>query len=231
MSYPHAVQQHVADCWFVQPPGFFAIDVHDVGAARERMDAVLDTILPPADRTDETVRTTQGFFDLLEDLVTRDAVHLAIGLHPDERKGMSTSVLAVSDIGTGAPSPAAAGALCSLAMVSGTFGMPRDRAIVHLECGRPAALATALLPAPPPHLMEGRPFAPLGVSAFQARLVIARERGSRALLFELTTTSLASAEDYVDVLLGIGQTVRFTDPHPTEAEVPLRPSRLLEVLL
>ncbi|WP_418960048.1 hypothetical protein [Streptomyces tritici] len=190
--------------WFRLPPGYFPVDLEDLDAWEERLEAATAALGTESAETAALRR-------LLGSLPGHGVTYAAFGLHPSETGGLCVSVLTVAEVDTRAPGPAAAAARCALALAHAGAGHVRERTLVHLACGTPAALVSALLP-------EG---------AFQARLAVARPAGPGVVLVDLTTPAAEQAPEYTDILLAIGQTLAFTDPDAAEpVAAPPRPSRL-----
>ncbi|WOX21041.1 hypothetical protein [Streptomyces solicathayae] len=207
-----------APCWFRLPPGFFPVDLDALDDWEERLSAA--TALLHADPPPAALR------HLLESLPERGVAHAAFGLHSGDDGEWRVCLLTLSDVETRAPGPAAAAARCVLALAGADAGLVQERTPVRLTCGTPAALVTSLLPVPE---AAGRPAVASG--AFQARLAVARPSGSGVVLVELTTPATELAAPYTDILLGVGQTLAFTDPDaPRTPRTVARPSRLLDLM-
>ncbi|MFG2868423.1 hypothetical protein [Streptomyces sp. NPDC048338] len=239
--------------WFRLPPGYVDLDLDALEPLRDGLLADWATLCADPDRAARAARESRALFGLLEQLRGRGVLHTAIGLHagdeaPDEvqesggearddeapggeaRDEVRVSVFSLSEVETGAPSSAAAAARCALDLATAGLGDVGESRLVDLPCGTPAALVTSLLPEPPEGPLDG-----VGgpvPRVFQARLAIARPRGSRVVVADLTTAHPAEAAAYTDILLAVGGTVRFTDPEgPAEPDTTPARSRLLDVLL
>lgn len=206
-----------SDCWFRLPPGFFPVDSDELDDWEERLNAATELVRP--DRP--TAPGAAALRNLLSSLPEQGVTYAAFGLHPTEEGELLVSLLTFADVDTRAPGPAAAAARCALALAAADAGRVRERALVTLACGTPAALVTALLPAPE---SGGQPS-----GTFQARLVVARPSGAGVVVVDLTTPATELAAAYTDILLAVGQTVAFSDPDAPRAEPVSRPSRLLEL--
>lgn len=229
--------------WFRLPPGYVDLDLHALEPLRDGLLADWTTLYGDPERAARAARESRALFGLLEQLRGRGVLHTAIGLHAgdDSRDGEApggeapggearVSVFSLSEVETGAPSSAAAAARCALDLATAGLGDVWESGLVDLPCGTPAALVTSLLPEPPEGPLDG-----VGgpvPRVFQARLAIARPRGSRVVVADLTTAHPAEATAYTDILLAVGGTVRFTDPEgPAEPDTAPARSRLLDVLL
>ncbi|MET9649883.1 hypothetical protein ABZZ44_06295 [Streptomyces sp. NPDC006460] len=228
--------------WFRLPPGYVDLDLDALEPLRDGLLADWATLCADPDRAARAARESRALFGLLEQLRGRGVLHTAIGLHAGDetRAGEApggeawdetrVSVFSLSEVETGAPSSAAAAARCALDLATAGLGDVRESGLVDLPCGTPAALVTSLLPESPEGPLDG-----VGgpvPRVFQARLAIARPRGSRVVVADLTTAHPAEAAAYTDILLAVGGTVRFTDPEgPAEPDTAPARSRLLDVLL
>ncbi|MEU5983333.1 hypothetical protein [Streptomyces sp. NPDC047434] len=228
--------------WFRLPPGYVDLDLDALEPLRDGLLADWATLCADPDRAARAARESRALFGLLEQLRGRGVLHTAIGLHGGDearageapggeaRDETRVSVFSLSEVETGAPSSAAAAARCALDLATAGLGDVRESGLVDLPCGTPAALVTSLLPESPEGPLDG-----VGgpvPRVFQARLAIARPRGSRVVVADLTTAHPAEAAAYTDILLAVGGTVRFTDPEgPAEPDTAPARSRLLDVLL
>ncbi|MGI5404080.1 hypothetical protein ACQEVG_32430 [Streptomyces sp. CA-135486] len=217
-------------CWFRLPPGFIDLEPGAWDELEARMSDGLAFLHQDARLPGERSPRARVFLELLADLYDQGMMHLAFGIHTGGSRGVCTSVFSLSDVPTNAATRVLAAAQCGLQLVAHPFGTVLRRDLVDLPCGMPAALVTCLLPEPPDHVREKHAETPSdGSGVFQARLGIARPSGSRVVLIDLTTTEVELADEYTEILLGIGRTVSFTDPTPQSA-APMRHSRVLEVL-
>ncbi|TXS32248.1 hypothetical protein EAO71_05200 [Streptomyces sp. ms191] len=224
--------------WFRLPPGYVDLDLDALEPLRDGLLADWATLCADPDRAARAARESRALFGVLEQLRDRGVLHTAIGLHAGDgtreggapgreaRDEARVSVFSLSEVETGAPSSAAAAARCALDLATAGLGDVWESGLVDLPCGTPAALVTSLLPGRPDGVDGPVP------RAFQARLAIARPRGSRVVVADLTTAHPAEAAAYTDILLAVGGTVRFTEPEgPAEPDTAPARSRLLDVLL
>ncbi|MFG2332981.1 hypothetical protein ACGFMM_25625 [Streptomyces sp. NPDC048604] len=196
--------------WFRLPPGYFPVDLEELDDWEER----LTTATAVLGLGQEPGTDAGALRRLLGSFPEHGVTYAAFGLHPVDDGALCVSLLTFAELDTRAPGPAAAAARCALASATAGTGLVRERALVRLTCGTPAALVTALLP-------DG---------ILQARLTVARPAGGGVVLVDLTTPAAGRAAEYTDILLAVGQTVAFTDPDATEPAGPVaRPSRLHEL--
>ncbi|GGT63397.1 hypothetical protein [Streptomyces purpureus] len=217
------------DIWFRMPPGFVDVDVAELEDWGTRVLTELPSLFGDAAQCTERMRETQALLGVLSCLGDQGTMHAAFGVHTNADSDVCLSLLTFTDIDTGSPNPTVAAAHCALRMAADGMGELRTKNLVALPCARPAVLATYHLGEPPEQLLQAAGLSTAGRAVFQARLSIARPQGSRMVVVDLTTTELSLADEYTDILLGIGHTVSFVDPQPEE--LPARPSRLLDVLL
>ncbi|MFK4227475.1 hypothetical protein [Streptomyces sp. NPDC019890] len=224
------IMEPQSTCWFRLPPGFIDLEPGAWEALEARMSDDLAFLHQDARLRGELSPRARVLLELLADLYDQGMMHLAFGIHTGVGQGVCTSVLSLSDVPTDAATHALAAAQCGLQLVAHPFGTVLRRDLVDLPCDMPAALVTCLLPEPPDHVREKSAEIPSsGSCVFQARLGIVRPSGSRIVLIDLTTTEVELADEYTEILLGIGRTISFTDPTP-QSSAPMRHSRVLEVL-
>ncbi|MEU5974552.1 hypothetical protein [Streptomyces sp. NPDC047315] len=179
---------------------------------------------------DSRLRRAQEVRTLLEavkDVFRHGAMYVALGVHAVGDGEFSISWLSLSDVQTHAPTGGLAAARCALALVETPLGTVLHRDLPELPCRAPAALVTYRLSNTP-----GRPGAAILTpprDVLQARLAVARPSGSRTVIVDLTTTAMEFSDDYVEILLGVGRTLSFTDPSAA-TRVASRPSRILDAL-
>jgi hypothetical protein len=227
-SSPPARSDTTGDCWFRLPPGYLDIDLDGLEDLRERLLTMPSLFaLAPAD-WDRHRHATEALLHLLEDGLGQGLMYAALGLHMQDSAETCVSVLTLSDVDSGAPTPSAAAAQCGLHMVTRSIGSVQQGRFVELPCASPAALSTALLPAPSDAVMASTGLPKVNGEVFHARLTIARPHGPRVVIIDLTTTAVSVAEEYTDILLGVGRTVSFVDPASPPRDQG-RPSRLLEL--
>lgn len=216
-------------CWFRLPPGFIDLEPGAWDELEARMSDNLAFLHQDARLPGERSPRARVLLELLADLYDQGMMHLAFGIHTGAGQGVCTSVFSLSDVPTNAATQVLAAAQCGLQLAAHPFGTVLRRELVDLPCRMPAALVTCLLPEPPDHVEKRAEIPSPGSGVFQARLGIARPSGSRVVLIDLTTTEVELADEYTEILLGIGRTVSFTDPTP-QPSAAMRHSRVLEVL-
>lgn len=217
-------------CWFRLPPGFVDLDLTSLDETRDLVDHDIALLHPEDAVRGQLSQETEAVLGLLSDLHRQDVMHLAVGLHTHTEQTVSTSVLSFSDVRTGATTRTMAAARCGLHLATSRLGTAVRRELVELPCHCPAALVTRLLPDPPGGQEIDIPVREGHQRVFQARLAVARPKGSRLILIDLTTTTVELSIEYTEILLAIGHTLSFTDPTPQLPAQP-RETRVWEVLL
>ncbi|MER5884788.1 hypothetical protein ABT160_13240 [Streptomyces sp. NPDC001941] len=222
--------------WFRTPPGF-----HDLAAvSREALGDVLDElagVLPDDPASTERVRREgEALLGLLAALREAGAAYAALGWHPDQADGVSTSLLSLTVVGGSAPTGRATAARAALDIARCPMWSESDRRLFDLPDGTACALVSGR-PAPPPGDVPGRAGAAREPAPlFQARAVVPYPSGPHAAVLDLTSTSVRHSEAYTDILEAIACTISFTDPEPGPADTrpgrtgATRSSRILEAL-
>ncbi|WP_328862334.1 hypothetical protein [Streptomyces sp. NBC_00306] len=218
----------IPPCWFRLPPGFIDIAPEALPALRDQVIEDLAVVCPDPPLRDQRMRESEVLLGLLSDLQDQGTLHVSFGLHRGDDAEVTTSVLTLSNIPTRAPTATLAAAHCALQLVLKPMGSVVHRELLDLPCGTPAALVSCLLSNAPVDILTLAGVQTGDAAVFQARLGVARPTGSDVLVIDLTTTALDHAEEYTEILRGIGQTISFTDPTP---QLPgPRQSRLWEAM-
>ncbi|MER6995568.1 hypothetical protein [Streptomyces sp. NPDC000410] len=222
--------ENTGNCWFRLPPGYHDIDptrLRDVGTQLQQELPIIHDDVASGERA---MHQTRAMLGLLDDLYEQGMMHAAFGLHRGVDSELCISLVTVSNLSTGAPNATLAVSQCGIELTAGGFGTLVDQRLVDLACGRPAVFAARKLPYLPAQLRVAIGLETVAPDVFQARLAVARPHGPRVVVVDLTTCAVSMANEYTDILLGIGQSLSFVDPDATP-EPPPRPSRLLEFLL
>ncbi|WP_374776719.1 hypothetical protein OG756_32145 [Streptomyces sp. NBC_01310] len=203
-------QSSAPSIWFRLPPGF-----HNIGPGdRASADAFAEA-LGSADAQRELAR----IMDALEVLAGHDVVHTAIGLHPEDPVGVTTSLFALTVRPVEQPNPRLAVARTALAIADAPLWTSSIRRFIDLPSALPCCLVAGIISVPDVehHL-------------FQARVATMHPDGRHLLILDLTSTSTQHAEAYTDILEAIAHTLLFSDPEPSGPPAA-GTSRILEVLL
>ncbi|MEV6786098.1 hypothetical protein [Streptomyces sp. NPDC051098] len=218
----------VPPCWFRLPPGFIDLAPGALPELRDQLIEDLAVVCPDPLLRDQRMRESEALLGLLSDLQEQGTMHISLGLHRGDDAEVTTSVLTLSNVPTKAPTATLAAAHCALLLVLKPMGSVVHRELLDLPCRSPAALVSCLLSNVPMDVLPLAGAQTDDAEVFQARLGVARPTGSDVLVVDLTTTALDHAEDYTEILRGIGQTISFTDPTP-QLPAP-RQSRLWEAM-
>ncbi len=196
--------------WFRLPPGF-----HDIGPGnRASLNAFAETLGSPAAQ-----RELSQLMDALEQLTVHDIVHTALGLHPEEPVGVTTSLFSLTVRRAEQPNPRLAVARTALAISRSALWTSAVRRFIDLPSALPCCLVAGVICVPD-----------VDHKLFQARVTTVHPDGLHLLILDLTSASTQHADAYTDILEAVAHTLTFADP---EASTPTAAgtSRLLEVLL
>ncbi|MFE5817363.1 hypothetical protein ACFQ6S_28695 [Streptomyces sp. NPDC056479] len=162
------------------------------------------------DEADRALRLYAGIVSLLN---TNRVQECALGVHPDDSRGFTTSVFTVSTMPTGGSS--------SKLIVAGLAGGAAD--------GRNEGLRPLDLPCGVGFLSEKRSPAPRSSRpteasdatpshTWQGTVAVAAPSTPELIVLQMVTPDLDSTDAYRDILLGIARTLTFTDPNDAAAE-------------
>ncbi|MFE5719816.1 hypothetical protein [Streptomyces erythrochromogenes] len=196
--------------WFRLPPGFHNIGPDD----RSALDAFAEAL-----GSSDAQRELSELMDGLAELTDHNAVHTAIGLHPEEPFGVATSLFALTIKPADQPNPRLTVARTALAIARSPLWTSSIRRFIDLPSGLPCCLVAGTISAP--DVERG---------LFQARLATVHPDGLHLLLIDLTSASTQHTDAYTDIVEAIAHTVVFSDPDSTEARAG-GTSRILDVLL
>ncbi|MFJ3725882.1 hypothetical protein ACIPYQ_25410 [Streptomyces sp. NPDC090045] len=196
--------------WFRLPPGF-----HDIGPGdRASLHAVAEALDSP-DAQHDLSRLMDG----LEELAGHSVVHTAIGLHPEEPNGLTTSLFSLTIRQVDQPNPRLAVARTALAIAGSPLWTSSVRRFVDLPSALPCCLVAGIISVPD-----------VEQQLFQARVATVHPDGLHVLVIDLTSASTQHAGAYTDIIEAVAHTILFTDPEPS-APKTTGTSRILEVLL
>ncbi|THA24205.1 hypothetical protein E4198_05130 [Streptomyces sp. RKND-216] len=193
--------------WYEIPHGYLRLDVYPTA---ERLDDLARQILAlpeeVRERADEVFRL---YCIVMWEMQKRLVQGCAMGMHPDDRGGVTTSVLTLFSVETRNVDPKAA--LVTL-MASGA-GESAETGIVPVElpCGlgfQTETVRRTMAPGRP----EGGGDEPEQQPVWQGTIAIPDVRSSAIIAVQLVTSSVDLADDYRNVLRGVASTVSFTNP-------------------
>ncbi|MEU6578345.1 hypothetical protein [Streptomyces sp. NPDC046805] len=192
--------------WYGLPYGYLQLDLDPpVERVVELIKEVLSLPDELRDRAEQVVRFYAGVVGLLN---AQSVLGCAMGLHPDEAGGFTSSVLTVSAFPV-----SGVNAKLMLASLAGTAGDMPDEGLRPLElpCGTGfLAEAKRRVPAPgaPP---EGSDAPPEG-TVWQGTVAVTGPGTRDIVLLQMVTPAVDLADSYRDILLGVAHTLSFTDP-------------------
>jgi hypothetical protein len=196
--------------WYALPVGFVSLDLHPPA---ERLMEIVNRLrgLPEQER-DEADRALRMYAGIISLLNTNRVQECALGVHPDDSGGFTTSVFTVSTLPTSGNS-----AKLVVAGLAGSAADGRDEGTRPLElpCGI-GFLSEKRSPAPRSSRPEARDAAPSHI--WQGTVAVAAPNTPEFIVLQMVTPDLDSADAYRDILLGIARTLTFTDPARATAD-------------
>ncbi|MFF2789218.1 hypothetical protein ACFVT6_21040 [Streptomyces sp. NPDC058049] len=157
--------------------------------------------------------------DRLEELAGHDVVHTALGFHPKEPVGVTTSLFSLTIRQVEQPNPRLAVARTALAITRSTLWTSAVRRFIDLPSALPCCLVAGIISVPD-----------IEHHLFQARIATVHPDGRHLLVLDLTSACTEHAASYTDILEAVAYTLQFTDPDPSAPKAS-GTSRILEVLL
>ncbi|MEU7152584.1 hypothetical protein AB0B15_31830 [Streptomyces sp. NPDC045456] len=195
-----------AQFWYAIPHGYLQLDLTPpVEQVQELVDQVSG--LPDAMRA-QAEPVLQFYAGLVTSLNAQNAQACLLGMHLDEDGNPATSVITFSTV----PSHG----LTAKVVIAGMAGADRDASG---DTARPLQLRAGLAffteterrtiaPGRPP---EGSDVPPMG-AVWQGTVAVTGPGGANIVVIQLVTSAVAMAEDYRNILLGVAETLSFTDP-------------------
>ncbi len=196
--------------WYGMPVGYLSLDLHP--PAEQLMETInLLRGLPEQER-DEADRALRLYAGIVNLLNANRVQECALGMHPNDSGGFTTSVFTVSTL------PTSGSAKLVVASLAGSAADSPDEGTRPLElpCGL-GYLSEKRSPAPrstrrpelndtlPSHIWEGT-------------VAVAAPSAPELIVLQMVTPDLDSADDYRNILLGIARTLTFTDPERATAD-------------
>ncbi|MFG2484327.1 hypothetical protein ACGFSI_16380 [Streptomyces virginiae] len=196
--------------WFRLPPGF-----NDIGPShRESVNAFAEALGSTAAQ-----REVSQLIDGLDELAGHGVVHTALGFHPEEPDGVSTSLFSLTVRSVDQPNPRLAVARTALAIARSSLWTSSVRRFIDLPSALPCCLVTGIISVPN-----------LDLRLFQARVATTHPDKRHLLILDMTSASTQHADAYTDILEAVTHTLSFSDPDPSP-QTAAGASRILEVLL
>ncbi|MGV9566441.1 hypothetical protein [Streptomyces sp. NPDC003480] len=202
---------HKPSFWYGIPVGFMSLDLHP---SAERLMEVVNQLrgLPEQEReeADRALRLYAGIVNLLN---TNRVQECALGVHPDDSGGFTTSVFTVSTTLTMGNS-----SKLVVAGLAGSVAEGRNEGMrpLQLPCGV-GFLSARRSPVP---RSSRRPQASNAALShiWQGTVAVAAPSAPELIVLQMVTPYLDFADAYQDILLGIARTLTFTDPSRATAD-------------
>lgn len=192
--------------WYGLPHGYLQLDLDPpVERVVELIKQVLSLPDELRDRAERVVRFYAGVVGLLN---AQNVLGCALGLHPDDAGGVTSSVLTVSSFPTSGTN-----AKLVLASLAGTAADRPDEGLrpLKLPCGV-GFLAEKRRRAPATGTSSEGGDASSEVTVWQGTVAAMGPGTGDIVLLQLVTAAVDLADSYRDVLLGVAHTLTFTDP-------------------
>ncbi|TXS42001.1 hypothetical protein EAO75_34125 [Streptomyces sp. uw30] len=196
--------------WYGLPVGYVSLDLNP---SAEQLMKVINVLrgLPEQER-DEADRALRLYAGIVSQLNANRVQECALGVHPNDAGGFTTSVFTVSTL------PTSGSAKLVVAGLAGSAADGRDEGMRPLE-----------LPCGLGFLSEKRPTAPrssrrpelndtLPSHIWQGIVAVAAPSTPELIVLQMVTPDLDAADDYRNILLGIARTLTFTDPERAMAD-------------
>ncbi|MBT1097839.1 hypothetical protein [Streptomyces sp. Tu102] len=196
--------------WYGLPVGYISMDLNPPA---EQLLEVINQLrgLPDGPR-EEADRALRLYAGIVNQLNTNRVQACALGMHPNDAGGYTTSVFTVSTLPTsGNPKLVVAG-------LAGSASDGKDEGTRPLELPSGLGyLSEKRLPAPRssrrPELNDTLPS-----HIWQGIVAVAAPSTPELIVLQMVTPDLDAADDYRNILLGISRTLTFTDPERATAD-------------
>lgn len=197
--------------WYRLPVGYVSLDLYPPA---ERLRELVTQLrgLPEQER-DEADRALRLYTGIVSLLNSNRVQECALGVHPNDSGGFTTSVFTVSTMLTAGNS--------SKLVMAGLVGNAADdreegTRPLELPCGL-GVLSEKRPTAPRPSRQpEASNTAPTHI--WQGTVAVAAPSTPELIVLQMVTPDLDSADAYRDILLGIARTLTFTDPARATAD-------------
>ncbi len=190
--------------WYGLPVGYMSLDL--LPPAERLMEIVNQLRGLPEQERDEADRALRLYAGIISLLNTNRVQECALGMHPDDAGGFTTSVFTVSTLPTSGSAKLVVAGLAGSAADSPDEGMRP----LELPCGL-GFLSEKRSPAPRSSRHPERSDA-ASSHIWQGTVAVAAPSAPELIVLQMVTPDLDSADDYRNILLGIARTLTFTDP-------------------
>jgi hypothetical protein len=196
--------------WYGIPHGYLPLDLDP---PVEQLTALVNRILGlPEETRGQAEQVLRFYAGVVTTLNSHNVQGCAIGLHPDDEGGFTSSVLTFSTVA--APGVNATLVLAKMA-VAAAEDPDKDVQPLELPCGTgflAAETRRTVAPGRPPEADGSLPEDPV----WQGTVALTGPGTSDIVVVQMVTPALELADEYRDVLLGVAHTVSFFDPSPAE---------------
>ncbi|NBE54763.1 hypothetical protein [Streptomyces boluensis] len=196
--------------WYGMPVGYMSLDLDP--PAEQFMAMVEQLRALPEPEREAAGRALDLYSGVVQLLRTNRVQECALGMHPDDAGGFTTSVFTVSTL------PTPGNAKLVIAGLAGSAAHDKDEELRPLELPSGLGyLAEKLAPAPrstqQPELNDTLPS-----NVWQGTVAVAMPSNAELVVLQMVTPDLDSADDYRNILIGIARTLSFTDPDRAKAD-------------
>ncbi|MGP2440145.1 hypothetical protein [Streptomyces sp. JW3] len=195
--------------WYGLPVGFTSLDLHP--PTEQLMEVVRRLRGLPDQERDEADRALRLYVGILNLLDANRVQECALGVHPGESGGFTTSVFTVSLVPTSGNS---AGLVVAGLAGQATGSQDEGMRPLQLPCG--IGFLSEQLSAAPQSVR--RPEVTVPEHIWQGTIAVAAPNTPELIVLQMVTPDLTHADAYRDILLGIARTLTFTDPARSRVE-------------
>lgn len=197
--------------WYDIPQGYHQLDVYPTTEHMEERTRQLRSL--PENLRDRADQVFRLYAAVIWGMQKQRVQGCLLGMHPDDRGGVTTSVVTLSSVQMPGINPKAV--LATLLDSSATTTPENGVVPVELPTG-PGYLTVSVRNATVPGSAPRDGGEPAQEPVWQGTVAIPDTRSSAIIAVQLVTSSVDLADDYRNVLLGVARTVTFADPTRTE---------------
>ncbi|MFJ5058946.1 hypothetical protein ACIP96_05945 [Streptomyces nigra] len=195
--------------WYGLPVGYTSLDLQPPA---ERLVELIKRLrgLPDQER-EEADRALRLYASIVSQLNANRVQECALGVHPYDAGGFTTSVFTVSTL------PTTGSAKLAVAGLAGNVGGGKDDGVRPLELPCGLGLLSEKGVAAPRSSMRPELNDTLPTHLWQGVVVVAAPSAPELIVLQMVTPNGDAADDYRNILLGIARTLTFSDPARTAA--------------
>lgn len=204
--------------WYDIPHGYLQLHIRP---SREQLDDTARQILTlPGEERERADNVFRLYALTMWEMQRHRVQGCAVGLHPDDRGGLATSVLTVSSVGAAGVNPKA---VLAKLLATGANGSSDTGVVpVRLPSG-PGFMTETVRPNKVPGGAAPDGDEPAEAPCWQGLVAIPDMRSSAIIAVQLVTPAVHLADEYRNILRGVASTVTFTDPELGEGGEPPEP--------